>query len=117
MSALVCFKVGALCVNLATPVEVTPVYPPPAVRRRVSAGEVSLFGALCHAAAPDFDRQVQVGVHGDPAVGHTTGLQVGLRRGWRGANDGGAKRSGANQDRAQRVGGKAVHGRELLRTV
>ena len=103
---------GALCVNLATAVEVTPVYPPPAVRRRVPAHESCLFRALCHPAAPDFHRQVQLGVRGDPAV-----RRVGLRGGRRSANDGGAKRSRANQDGAQRVGGKAVRGRELLGTV
>lgn len=108
---------GALRVNLATAVEVTPVYSPPAVRRRVPADESRLFRALCHAAAPDFDRQVQVGVRGHPAVRHAARLRVGLRRGRRSANDGGAERSRANQDGAQWVGGKAVRGRELLGTV
>lgn len=94
-----------------------PVHTPPAVRRCVSAGKSRLFRALCHAAAPDFDRQVQLGVRAHPAAHRAAGLRVGLGRGWRCANDRGAKRSRANQDRAQRVGGKAVSGRELLRTV
>lgn len=119
--ALVCFQVGALRVDLAAPVELTPVYSPPAVRGRVPAHESRLFRALCCAAAPDFDRQVQLRVRRRPAVCPTTaaaaaGLWVCLRRGRGSANDGGAKRSRANQH-AQWVGGKAVCRRELLGTV
>lgn len=111
MSALVCFEVGALRVNLAAAVEVTPVYPPLAVRGRVPADESRLFRAFRDTAAPDFDRQVQVAVAGRPAA------HDGLRGGRRRADDGGAKRSGARQNGAQRVGGEAVRGRELLGTV
>lgn len=107
---------GALRVNLAAPVELTPVYSPPSVRRRVPAHESRLFRALCHPTAPDFDRHVQLSMCCNPAVRHAASLRVGLRRGRGSANDGGAKRSRANQA-AQRVGGKAVCGRELLRTV
>lgn len=116
MSALVCFQVRALRVNLAAPVELTPVYSPPAVRGRVPADQSRFFRALPHAAAPDFPRRVQLGVRRHPAARHADGLQVGLRRGRRSADDGGAKRSRANQD-TQRVGGKAVRGRELLGTI
>lgn len=116
MSALVCFQVRALRVNLAAAVELTPVYPPPAVRRRVPADQSRLFCALPHTAASDFTRRVQLGVRRHPAARHTDGLGIGLRRGRRSADDRGAKRSRANQD-TQRVGGKAVRGRELLRTI
>lgn len=113
MSALVCFEVGALRVNLAAAVEVTPVYPPLAVGGRVPTDESRLFRAFRYpaAAATDFDRQVQVAVASCPAA------HDGLRGGRRRADDGGAKRSGARQNRAQRVGGEAVRGRELLGTV
>lgn len=117
----------ALCVNLATAVEVTPVYPPPGVRGRVPAEESSLFRGLRHrrasyshataAGGPDFDGQVQPGVRRHPAVDGGARAHGGLRRGRRRADDGGAKRSRANQRRPQRVGGKAVRGGELLETV
>lgn len=122
MRALVCFQVGALRVDLAAPVELTPVYSPPAVRGRVPAHESRLVRALCCAAVPDFDRQVQLCVRRHPAVCPTAAaaaaasLQVCLRRGRGSANDGGAKRSGANQH-GQWAGGKAVRRRELLGTV
>lgn len=119
MRALVCFQVGALRVDLAAPVELTPVYSPPAVRGRVPARESRLFRALCCAAVPDFDRQVQLCVRRHPAVcpaAAAASLRVCLRRGRGSADDGGAKRSRANQH-AQWVGGKAVRRRELLGTV
>lgn len=118
--ALVCFQVGALCVDLAAPVELTPVYSPPAVRGRIPAHESRLFRALCCTAVPDFDWQMQLCVRRHPAVCPTAAaaasLRICLRRGRGSANDGGAKRSRANQH-AQWVGGKAVRRRELLGTV
>lgn len=116
VSALVCFQVRALRVNLAAAVELAPVYSPPAVGRRVPADQSRLLCALPRAAAPDFTRRVHAGVRRHPAARHADGLGVGLRRGRRSADDGGAKRSRAAQD-TQRVGGKAVRGRELLRTI
>lgn len=106
---------GALRVNLATSVELTPVYPPPAVRGRFPAHESRLVSAFRRAAVPDFDWQVQLG--SDPGAGRAAGLRAGLRRGRGRAYDGGAKRPRAHQDGAQRVGGEAVRGRELLGTV
>lgn len=74
MSALVCFQVGALRVNLAAPVELTPVYSPPAVRRRIPADQSRLFRALPHAAASDFARRVELSVCRHPAACHANGL-------------------------------------------
>lgn len=110
VSALVCFQVRALGVDLAATVELTPVNPPPAIGRRVSGAHQShLVGALGRRATPDFARQVRR----YPAAGG----RAGLRRGrWR-ADDGRAKRSGGSHQDAQRVGGEAVSGRELLGTV
>lgn len=114
MSALVCLQVRALGVDLAAPVELTPVDPPPAVGRRVPPAHQSrlvaaLGRAAATAAAPDFAGQVRR----HPAAGG----RAGLRRGRRRADDGGAKRSGGSHQDAQRVGGEAVGGRELLGTV
>lgn len=122
VSALVRLQVRALRVNLATPVEVTPVHPSPGVWGCVPAEGSSLFCSLprCSpdsAAGPHFDRQVQAGVRGHPAVHRRGGADGGLRRRRRGADDRGAKRSGADQDGPQRVGCKAVRGGELLKTV
>lgn len=113
VSALVCLQVRALGVDLAAPVELTPVDPPPAVGRRVPPAHqsrlVAALGRRAATAAPDFAGQVRR----HPAAGG----RAGLRRGRRRADDGGAKRSGGSHQDAQRVGGEAVGGRELLGTV
>lgn len=112
-----CFQMGALGVNLAAAVEVAAVHPPPAVWRGVlPAGGAHLLRALAH-AAPRLGWHVHLRLGHPPGGRVTADLVRRLRRGRRRADDRGAEVARAGHGRAQRVGGEAVRGRELLRAV
>jgi len=111
-----CFQVRTLCVNLPASVEVTPVHSPPAVRRGVPSRR-SLIRGLPQSVLPDLGRHVRVSLRGAPHL-RDAGLLRGFWGGRRRADDRGTQvMRRLRQNRAQRVGGKDVSGRELLRAV